>query len=160
MTVKCRAANQTTCRVHGNGTAIKAVMKALAGKHLTGNDYLQLRGMNERAAESNPDTKQVPLGISVEYVDGSSEIFLGSATDPYHATDYKFYSISSGSSIEGITYGADDSADFDPIETGPHSVEVYKKEFSSATNEHLRLLSDDGEGMEISPLSVQKVTVL
>ena len=157
MATKCRAVNTTTCRVHGNGAAITAVAKALDKKYLSGNDRMKLMEMNERAANSKPDTKKIPVGISVEYIDGSSEVFLGSATDPYHATDYKFYSVDTGSSIEGVAYDVDS---YDDIETGLLSVDGYKKEFASATNEHLRLRSDDGEGVESSPLKVKKVTVL
>lgn len=157
--VRCRAKKPALCRTHGNGVPVSILEKKLNDSKTSMNDRFKLRELKDLAEKA--DEKKTARGLVVEYKDGSNEVFLGDSTDPYHNTDYKFYSTETNESIEGFAADSDTDYNWDPVENGPLSVKAYKKQFSGfEETPHLYLQSDDGEGSYAAERQVSKIFVI
>lgn len=156
--VRCRANNPATCRTHGTGAAIEAIDKKLDSPRISMNTRWSLTELKNRA--ENPDDKKAALGLTVEYEDGTNEIFVGSATDPYHQSDYSFYSVDTDEGIEGIAVDEDNDNHWDVIDTGRKSVSFYKKEFSDVAGLSLRKVTPGEETGYNDEKKIKRIIVL
>lgn len=151
----CRAQDKARCRVHGVSSHLNAM---LDNKNLSTSDQFRLRELIERA--DNPNPERPASGVAVYYEDGTFEVFTGSATDPYYASDYSFYSVETGESIEGSNYNNEDSADSDYLKKGPLKVNEYQEQLEESEGFYLLLRSDDGESYHASNKRVSNIVVL
>lgn len=152
----CRAQDPTKCRVHGVSSHLNTMLNE--NRNLTASDQFRLRELVERAEKPEPESKA--LGVAVYYDDGTFEVFTGSATDPYYSTDYSFYSVETGESIEGLNYNKGDTADTDYLEKGPRKVADYQKQLNDSEGFYLLLRSDDGGYSHPSDKRVSQAVVL
>jgi hypothetical protein len=151
----CQAKNKATCRVHGVGLreAKTVITQTIGANRLSSSDALKAVSMLKNA--ENYDAAKTATGMVVHYNDGSSEVFIGSATDPYHATDWSFNS-SNGTLVE-VAYDGDDTRD--PVETGSRTVENYQQYLEHALID-AKPVYQEGEDTFTSNKVVSKVTVL
>lgn len=156
---RCQANNPATCRVHGTGAAIDAINNVLiTSEHLSSNARLTLMEMKDAA--KNPDQNRPAKGLTVSYDDGTTEVFYGTATDPYHNTDFQFTSVETYETISGISYDKNKSDDYDMVEQGPLSVKDYQKEFETAPDAHLLFRDEEGTPTVDSARKVIRVIVV
>lgn len=142
----CRAKDISRCPVHGHTYAAGLIQKALESTRVSVNDRIKLAEMNERT-KADRNLKQVPLGVAVEYEDGTSEVFVGDSTDPYFASDYRFVSTTRGVAIEGYSFDAASNNDeWDPISIGRNSTSQFMNEFHASTGTKLAVSEGDPEG--------------
>jgi len=160
MAKECRAKVPATCRTHGTGAAISIINDKLNGsKNISPNDRFNMHEMLNRAENPTPDPERKAFGLTVEYEDGSTDVFLGDSTDPYRRSDYGFTSVSTYDTIQGINYDPSDATNSDYVSTGVLKTSDYQNEFNDAQGEHL-LLSSGDSGAGASDYKVKKITVI
>jgi hypothetical protein len=156
--VRCRANNPATCRTHGTGAAIEVIDKKLDSNRLSFNKRWSLTELKNRA--ENPDDTKVAMGLTVEYEDGTNEIFVGDSTDTYHQSDYRFYSVDSDEGIEGIAIDEDNDNHWDAVTSGKRSAANFKREFAGAEGYTLRKVSPGEETGYNDDKKIKRIIVL
>jgi hypothetical protein len=156
MNERCRAKNPSTCRTHGVGKAIDIINTHIDSGKVQKSAVFAVAAMKESAENYNPNN--TANGMIVEYEDGSSEVFYGSATDPYHASDWSFTSASSHNVIKGFAYD-ETPGNYDNVSMGKFSIKDYQDEMDEQMVSSYPIFAegpDEFRGQQ----KVAKVTVL
>jgi hypothetical protein len=156
MNERCRAKNPSTCRTHGLGRAIDTINKHIDSGKIQKSAVFAVAAMKESAENYNPNN--TANGMIVEYEDGTSEVFYGEATDPYHASDWSFLSASSHNVIKGYAYD-EQPGSHDPVSMGKFSIKDYQDEMDEHMVGSYPILAegpDEFRGRQ----KIAKVTVL
>lgn len=127
MNERCRAKNPSTCRTHGLGKVIDTINQHIDEGTVQKSALFAVAAMKQSAENFNPDN--TATGMVVEYDDGTSEVFYGSATDPYHASDWSFTSATSHHVITGYAY-TQEPGNYDPVSMGKFSIKDYQDEMN------------------------------
>lgn len=156
MNERCRAKNPSTCRTHGVGKAIDIINTHIDSGKIQKSALFAVAAMKESAENYNPNN--TANGMIVEYQDGTSEVFYGAATDPYHASDWSFTSASSYNVIKGFAYD-ETPGNYDPVSMGKFSIQDYQDEMDEQMVSSYPIFAegpDEFRGQQ----KVAKVTVL
>ena len=94
----------------------------------------------------------------VEYEDGTSEVFYGEATDPYHASDWSFLSASNHNVIKGFAYDKEPGS-YDHVTMGKFSIKDYQDEMDEHMVSSYPMLAEGPDEFR-GHQKITKVTVL
>jgi hypothetical protein len=138
------------------GQAIDIINQHIDSGKIQNSAVFAVAAMKESAENYNPDNRA--SGMIVEYEDGTSEVFYGSATDPYYSTDWSFTSASSYHVIKGYQYSAD-ADDHDDASMGVQTIKAYQEEMNDSLVGSYPLLAE-GPDTFAGEQKVKSVTVL
>ena len=155
MTERCRAKNPATCRTHGAGHALAIIDQHINAGDVQPSALFHLAAMKKAAENYAPEN--TATGMTVEYEDGTSEVFYGEATDPYHASDWSFTSATNSTVLKGYQY-SDDREDYDDANTGRRTVRQYAEEMNEMLVGNRPLLAEGPDS--VVGKKVARVTVL
>lgn len=156
MNERCRAKNPSTCRTHGVGQALDTINQLCASGKLPMSAVFGVATMKASAENYNPDN--LANGMVVEYEDGTSEVFYGEATDPYHASDWSFISASNHNVIKGFAYDKEPGS-YDPVSMGKFSIKDYQDEMDEHMVSSYPMLAEGPDEFR-GEQKITKVTVL
>lgn len=156
MNERCRAKNPSTCRTHGVGRAIDTINQHIDSGKISRSAVFAVAAMRESAENYNPNN--TANGMIVEYEDGTSEVFYGEATDPYHASDWSFISASSHNVIKGFAYDQEPGS-YDHVTMGKFSIKEYQDEMDEHMVSSYPMLAEGPDEFR-GEQKITKVTVL
>lgn len=156
MNERCRAKNPSTCRTHGLGKAIDTINQHIDSGKIQKSAVFAVAAMKASAENYNPNN--TANGMILEYEDGTSEVFYGQATDPYHASDWSFISASSYNVVHGFAYDQTPGS-YDPVSTGKFSIKDYQDEMNEQMVSSYPIFAEGPDEFR-GTKKVTKVTVL
>lgn len=157
MNERCRAKNPSVCRTHGVGRAIDIINKQIYIGKIQKSAVFAVAAMRTSAENYNP--ANLANGMVVEYEDGTSEVFYGEATDPYHASDWSFQSASNYNVVKGFTYDEAAGSSYDPVTMGKFSIKDYQDEMDELMVGAYPMLAEGPDEFR-GTKKIAKVTVL
>lgn len=112
-----------------------------------------------KVSAENYNPENLASGMIVEYEDGTSEVFYGEATDPYHASDWSFLSASSHNVVKGFAYNDSQGSSYDPVTMGKFSIKDYQDEMDEYMVGAYPMLAEGPDEFR-GTQKIAKVTVL
>lgn len=155
---RCQSKNPATCRHHGAGKALTVIETRMEDKGLSYSQQFNLAKLKAAATDFNPNNKAT--GLLVEYENGETELFVGSATDPYKETDYSFSSVETRHELDGVVFDEHaEEGDYEPLDRGPQTVERYQRDFNEQLVDSIPVFQEGNDNYK-GETKVKSVTVI